>query len=85
MSHDEISIRQSMCAAGEELAIVAGEEPTSGHASFRGVRRDVKPQAPAKSIMTSSSQAGSLKSLKDRVSGSLHGRGGTMIGLERSR
>lgn len=85
MSHDELSSQQLLCATGEGPATAADEEPTSGRASPRGARRDVKVQAPAKTRVTSSSQAGSLKSLKDRVSGSLHGRGGTMIGLERSR
>ena len=34
--------------------------------------------------LTSTAQSGSLKSLKNKVNGSLHGRGGTIIGLESS-
>ncbi|KAI9780627.1 MAG: hypothetical protein M1816_002788 [Peltula sp. TS41687] len=38
----------------------------------------------AKKTVSSASQAGSLRSLSDRVQGSLHGRAGAMIGLESS-
>lgn len=38
-----------------------------------------------KKAVSSGSQAGSLRSLTDRVPGSLHGRAGAIIGLERSR
>lgn len=38
-----------------------------------------------KKLSTASAQAGSLKGLRDRVNGSLHGRGGGVLGVESSR
>jgi len=38
-----------------------------------------------KKLSTATAQAGSLKGLRDRVNGSLHGRGGGVLGVESSR
>ncbi|TKA78187.1 hypothetical protein B0A49_01313 [Cryomyces minteri] len=60
-------------------ATVLAEEAAEEREAQRTLRR-----SPRKKLSSATPQAGSLKGLRDRVNGSLHGRGGAVLGVESS-